>query len=511
MYPTGVIGLGVAMLAAAPAWTGEAPVYTRDIAPIFNQKCVACHRPDDIAPMSLMTYEEVRPWVKSIAKNVADGTMPPWHADKTIDREYANDRSLTPEQIETIGKWAAAGAPRGPQSDMPPAPAFSDSEWRLGEPDHVVTFDPYVIPAEGPDQFEDLVAPLGLDRDVWVKGIEILPSERSVVHHVIVFQSQNEHQDPTGWLGAWAAGTDPMEFPEGTGRFLKKDKNLVADMHYHPSGVETTDQTRIGLHFVDEVDVAKELVNLWVMNVDFAIPPGAADYQVAANYTFPQDSLIRSFTPHMHYRGKDFTYSATYPDGREEILFRATDYDFNWQTHYELAEPVLVPAGTRIDCVAVYDNSEQNPLNPDPSQTVTFGDESYDEMMIGFMDYTVVDGLRPEPVDVQMTRLLANQSKTTPSEVYDATLIAGKHKMRMGFHLPKSGEGYVAIDVVGSLQNIPTEGLTWQENAFEAKVAFPGEGPVNIIGSIEEPTGAFSARAHMSNGFKLPIEGERVQ
>lgn len=506
----GFVVVGAALL-AWPAWPGDVPTYAKDVAPILNQKCVSCHRPGDIAPMSLLTYEEVRPWVKSIAKNVSENIMPPWHADPSIDRDYANDRSLTPEQIATITEWAAAGAPRGSQADMPPTPTFSQSEWRLGEPDHVIEFDPFTVPADGPDRFEDLVAPTGLDRDVWIKAIEILPSERSVVHHAIIFQSQNEHQDPTGWLGAWAAGTDPMEFPDGTGRLLKQGKNLVADMHYHPSGVETTDQTRIGLHFVDEEDVQKELVNLWVMNVDFAIPPGAEHHEVTANYTFPQDSLIRSFTPHMHYRGKQFTYSATYPDGREEVLFRVNDYDFNWQTHYELEEPIAVPAGTRIDCLAVYDNSANNPANPDPGKTVTFGDESYDEMMIGFMDYTVVDGLRPEPVDVQMTRLLEEQSANNPGEVYDSTLIAGNHRMRLGLHLPKTGEGYVAMDVIGSLQKVPTENLRWENNAFEAKVAIPGEGPVTMIGTVEEPTGTLNARIHMDNGFKLPVEGERLQ
>ena len=511
MLREGVVGFGVVLMATVTTWAGETPTYAKDIAPIFNQKCVGCHRPGDIAPMSLLAYEEVRPWVKSIAKNVSEGVMPPWHADPAIDREYTNDRSLTPEQIETIAKWAASGAPRGPQADMPPPPAVSDTEWRLGEPDHIVTFDPFTVQADGPDQFKDLVAPTGLDRDVWVKAIEILPGERSVVHHVIVFQSQGNHQDPTGWLGAWAAGTDPMEFPEGTGRLLKQGKNLVADMHYHPSGVEATDQTRIGLHFVDEGDVEKELVNLWVMNVDFAIPPGAENYEVFANYTFPQASLIRSFTPHMHYRGKDFTYTATYPDGREEVLFRAKNYDFNWQTHYELAEPVAVPAGTRIDCKATYDNSVNNPVNPDPTKTVTFGDESYDEMMIGFLDYTVVDGLRPESDEVQVDRMRNELTQTHPGEAYDAVLIAGNHRMRLAFHLPREGEGYMAMDVIGSLQKVPTDGLTWEGNAFEAKIAVPGEGPITFKGTVEEPTGVLNARAHMDNGFKLPVEGERVQ
>ena len=504
-----VLSMGAIALTAMPAW-GNSLTYTKDIAPILNDNCVVCHRAGEIAPMSLTSYEEVRPWVKSIAKNVADRKMPPWHADPEVGT-FANDRSLSNSDRDAILNWAEQGAPRGARADMPPAPKFQEGDWRLGEPDWIISFDEVKIDGTGPDQFRDLVKEHGLPEDQWIRAVEILPSDRSVVHHVIVFQDDGKGQSPTGWIGAWAAGADPITFPEGTGRMIRKGTKLVANMHYHPSGEDTTDTTRLGLYFMDKEEVSKELVNLWVMNVDFEIPPGAANYEVAASYTFPQDSEIISFTPHMHYRGKKFSYTATYPDGREELLMQTTNYDFNWQTYYELEETLFIPKGTRIDAVATYDNSADNPFNPDPTATLHFGDESYDEMMIGFMDYVVIDGIRPKPVDMLLTQLAKDMSEERPQAVYDSELVAGKHTIRIIVQLPREGDGALSMDLMGSLHTTPIRDIVWTDNAFESVAEIPGEGAIKLVGEISEPTGALTARAIFSNGFKFPVTGSRVQ
>jgi hypothetical protein len=209
----------------------------------------------------------------------------------------------------------------------------------------------------------------------------------------------------------------PMVFPEGTGRLLKKGSRLVANMHYHPTDEAAKDSTTIGVHFLDG-EPSKELVNLWVQNSSFKIPAGADNYEVKSSYTFRQDSVIRALLPHMHYRGKDFTYTVTYPDGKTETLLKVPAYDFNWQTLYEMAQPLELPAGSKIDCVAHYDNSTKNKANPDPTKDVTFGNQSFDEMMIGFVDYTVKDGLRPMSAEERLAKIRAELVSAHPGEVF---------------------------------------------------------------------------------------------
>jgi hypothetical protein len=412
------LSLATAALGAAGDDVGTAqPTYSRDVAPILAERCVSCHRPGDIAPMALRTYDEVRPWVKSIRRVVADGEMPPWHADPTYG-EFENDRRLTDAERETLLRWAKQGAPRGEQvAAVPDGVNEGEGKWRLGAPDLAIEFEQVELPAGGPDQFEDLVQSYPLPEDRWVRAVEIAPGDRRVVHHVIVYVIEEGQQAPNGWLGAWAAGMEPMVFPEGTGRLLRKGSRLIANMHYHPTDEAAKDATTIGLHFLD-AEPQKELVNLWVQNSSFLIPAGAESHEVRSSYTFRQDSVVHALLPHMHYRGKDFTYTAVYPDGRREVLLRVPAYDFNWQTVYQLAEPLELPEGTRIECVAHYDNSTKNAANPDPTKNVTFGNESFDEMMIGFVDYTVKEGLRPMSAEERLTRIRADLQSAHPGEIF---------------------------------------------------------------------------------------------
>lgn len=380
----------VILFLSLTAYGASKPTYSKDVAPILNENCVSCHRPGQIAPMSLLNYAEVRPWAKSMARQVHERTMPPWHADPEYG-DFENDRSLSKDEIETIVTWAEQGAKEGDPKDAPPSPTFNPSGWTLGEPDLIVTFERVSIPADGRDQFRDLVAPTGMKEDAWVTAVEFMPGDRSVVHHVILWQGRKNQQD--GWIGAWGAGSNPMKFHKGTGRLLRKGVPVIADIHYHPSGEHALDQTRIGLHFADSrKDIDSELINLWVINQRFLIPPGARNHEVTSSHTFSSPSTILSLFPHMHYRGKDFSYTLTYPNGESKKLLQVSNYDFNWQTGYRLKKPLTVPGGTRIDCVAHFDNSTGNPDNPDPTRAVHFGNESYDEMMIGFVDYIPDDG-----------------------------------------------------------------------------------------------------------------------
>ena len=344
--------------------------------------------------MALLSYEETRPWAKSIQKAVVrDRTMPPWHSTDPVGT-FANDRRLSEQDIATIDAWVRAGAPKGDPDKLPEPPTFS-GKWRLGEPDYVITFDEFTIPAEGPDQFANLMGVADFGEDKWIKAVEILPSNRKVVHHVIAItlenlQASGDGGGVQGWIAGWAAGTDPVVAPRGTARMIKQGAQIVANMHYHPYGEPGVDQTRVGFHFADPSEVRREMVNHWVMNNDFAIPPGAAAHEVTDSHTFDRDVDLLSVMPHMHLRGSDMKMTLTYPDGASEVLIDVPRYDFNWQTIYELLEPKRLPAGTRIDIVGHFDNSEDNPDNPDPSKLVTFGPESTDEMFIGILDIAEV-------------------------------------------------------------------------------------------------------------------------
>ena len=481
-----------AMLCAASAATMMAgaasaakPTYSKDVAPIMNTNCVVCHRAGESAPMSLTSYDEVRPWVKAILKNVSENVMPPWHADKGYG-PFKNDRSLSQDEIDTIVKWAKVGAPEGSKSDLPPMPEFPTSEWRIGEPDFVVTFDEQTLPASGPDQFYNLVGKTDFPDDKWISAVEIQPGDRKVVHHVILWQGQQGN--PNGWISAWAAGAGPTNFPDGTARLLKKGQPLVGDMHYHLYGEDTKDKTRVGVKFLDKDKVQKELVNLWVMNADFKIPAGDPNYEAKSTFTFGEDSTILTLTPHMHYRGKDFQYTLTLPDGSKKELLKVSKYDFNWQTGYEFEQPIEAPKGSKIDCVAHWDNSTNNPANPDPTKDITFGPESYDEMMIGFVDYVVKDGVSPKP-DTTANPVIAKAQELAaahPGEIFKVMIQQSEAKLEeSALHLPKTGDGgwYVKIGSIVGKANV--KDIVWTGTSFTATALVPGQDPMAISGTVE--------------------------
>lgn len=505
-------GVAMLLIGGVPAIANEAPrnpTYSKDVAPILNTNCVQCHRPGDIGPMSLMNYDEVRPWAKSIRKNVENGTMPPWHADPAVG-QFKNDRSLEDWEVATLVNWAKRGAKEGDRGDLPPAPDVPTGAWRLGEPDVVVDFREVKLKGGGPDRFYDLTGKTGIEEDTWIRAIEVLPGNRQVVHHVIIWQGG---QGSRGWLGAWAAGMEPMVFPEGTGRKLKAGVPLVADMHYHPADTPETDQTKIGLYLAKEDEIEKELINLWIQNAGFEIPAGKPDYKARANYTFTQDAYLMAFLPHMHYRGKSFTYTARFPDGRKQELLRVNDYDFNWQTGYEVADPIFVPKGTRINCVAVWDNSAENPDNPDPTRNVRFGDESYDEMMIGFVDYVVADGKSAKTPEETIAALAWELNEKDPGNIYRIDVVSDEDETYLGaVELPRDRTtGTWHINMMGSMQKAPVSEIVWDGDRVTARLEIMGQ-VFNLDARVDPATNKVSGGVDEPDNpnNSAPVRGHRV-
>jgi hypothetical protein len=388
------------MLASTAGTASNSTVtFTKDVAPILYNRCIECHRSGEIAPMSLMTYQEVRPWARSIRERVVERSMPPWSADPHYGK-FSNDPSLSQREIDTIVSWVGAGAPKGDDKDMPPAPKFTEG-WTIGKPDVVLSMkEEYAIPADGTIPYLYFTIPTNFKEDRWIQAMEIRPGNRSVVHHVIAFTQEagagrigdpqsagGEAQRGRGQLGGITPNKTGVVFAPGTARLIKAGSSIVFQMHYTTNGDATRDRTSIGLIFSKDPPT-KTITTGNALNGRFAIPPGADNYEVRSSTTLKEDVHINSFMPHMHFRGKDFTYTAVYPDGRSEILLKVPKYDFNWQLTYVLKEPIALPKGTRLDCLAHFDNSTKNRYNPDPTKEVRWGDQTWEEMMIGWFGFT---------------------------------------------------------------------------------------------------------------------------
>jgi hypothetical protein len=329
------------------------------------------------------------------------------------------------------------------------------------------------------------------------------PSNRKVTHHVIAYQTEGD-KPPQGWLAAWAAGMDPMVFPDKMGRLLKKDATIIGDMHYHPTEAAATDQTKIGLYFSKEADVQKEVINLWIANQGFKIPAGNPSFKARSTFTFPQDSIILSVLPHMHYRGKSFSYTATYPDGRKETLMSTSNYDFSWQTNYTFKNPIEVPKGTRIDCIAEWDNSAANPRNPDATKEVVFGNSSTDEMMIGFVDYIVKDGLRPIPAEDKVAEHLKEFAAKNPKDAYDVSLRepgdTEDEIASSALYLPESGAAEWYIAIMGNVYEVKLTNIQWNGNDVQATAAVGGFGTFELKASRDSVTGDLNGKMTMPGG-----------
>ena len=401
----------------------QVPTFSKEVAPILYKNCTNCHRPGQIAPMSLLSYKEARPWAKSIATRVANATMPPWHADPAHG-EFVNDRRLTENEKATLLAWASGGAPEGNVAELPPAPTYP-SEWLMGQPDAVFSMqEEYPIPAGGTLDYKWFEIPTNLGEDKWIQAVEVRPGEPAVVHHVIAYMRgeaaaapgagapaagprpmppltpaagmnrpasapkpdreavENDRpvkRNPGAWLGGYAPGQAVRIYQAGTALKMPAGAVITLQIHYTATGKATRDRTRIAVKYAPappktEVRVAA------LQNQNFVLPAGTADTRVDAEMTLNQDMTLWSLLPHTHVRGRKWEVTATYPDGRSEVILSVPKYDFNWQTDYIFRQPLQLPKGTKIRTSAWYDNSTANKSNPDPNKDVYWGDQTWEEM-----------------------------------------------------------------------------------------------------------------------------------
>jgi hypothetical protein len=383
-----------------------APTFTKDVAPILYKSCVSCHRPGQIAPMSLITYESARPYARSIKDRVTKREMPPWHLDKTVGiREYKDDPSLSDAQIQTIARWVDAGAPQGSVADLPPQPTFpSDDEWSIGKPDLIVSAPKYLVKANMADWFGSFYVDSGLLEDRWIKAVEVKPGDKRVVHHTIVYSIQNDEEELKVFVPEREndgfnrrAGTRLIEYAignlgdvyeDGTARLIKAGAKIHFSSHYHAIATDVTEQTRVGLVFYPKGYKPKHMLqNKLISAGNIDVPAGAADIRNDAYFTLKKPAKLILFQPHMHYRGKAMALEAIYPDRRVELLTYVPRFDVMWQVTYPYANPPVFPAGTVLHQTSWHDNSAANKRNPDPGNWVGSGNRTIDEMSIGHIDF----------------------------------------------------------------------------------------------------------------------------
>lgn len=400
---TSVFGLALGALLALPstsaAQTVDDVTFTKDVAPIFQESCQTCHRDGSIAPMSLMTYEEARPWARAIKDKVATRGMPPWFIDRNIGVQgFRYDRSLSDEQIATIVAWVDAGAPRGNAADLPPAREFANrDQWHIGEPDWIIPIpEPFVVPAEGANWWGDLVSESGLTEDRWIKGVETKPSSEGfpVVHHAVTTMLESVDDDQGEFLNEYAQGKNGDAFPDGSGRLVKAGSAIRFNMHYASIGEERTDRTSVGLTFYPKgITPEHELFSKGLaQNYDLDLPAGQDEVRHDSYHKFEKNVRLTGFQPHLHNRGKRQCIEAIYPDATTEMLSCA-NWDFGWHIVYNYLDDVqpLLPAGTMMHTITWHDNSAANKWNPDPRNWAGFGQRSSDDMSFTWTSYYELD------------------------------------------------------------------------------------------------------------------------
>jgi peroxiredoxin len=364
--------------------------YSKQVAPILRDRCVACHRPGEIAPFALTTYQQAAGWAETIAEVVRDGRMPPWHASPDYGK-FRNDAHLSEDEKRLLTDWVADGAPEGDVGKAPELPAVAQGGWRIPKPDLVVELPKTVtVPARGVLPYQYFLIDPKLDHDVWVRASQVRPGNPTVLHHLVVFVlppgQRGLNPVDADFMAAYSPGMPPRELPAGTAKVIPAGAQLLIQAHYTPRGTPQTDRSVIGFTFADPATIRKRITSIAAINFQLRIPAGVSDFPAVAEHRFNQDYILYALLPHMHLRGKSFRFEATYPDGRREILLDVPRYEFDWQNAYILDQPKRLPEGTIMRCVGHFDNSAENPNNPDPTRIVTFGEQTNDEMLIGYMD-----------------------------------------------------------------------------------------------------------------------------
>jgi len=393
--------------------------FYRDVLPVLQKNCQGCHRAGEAAPMPLLTYKDARPWAKAMREAVMSRRMPPWFADPHVGK-FANDRSMKQADVEVIANWAANGAKEGNAKDAPAPVAFTEG-WIIGKPDAVFEMaKPVEIPASGTVEYTYFIIPTGFTEDKWIQMAEVRPGNRALVHHVIAFvrePGQKWFQEyPIGepfvpqkrkggggdgdgggmgqFITGFAPGSPPEVLRPGQAKLIKKGSDFVFQLHYTANGKPGTDITKVGVKFATGAP-KQRVLTLAAADSKFVIPPGAASHSVEGAITLHADSELISMLPHMHLRGKSMELRAVYATGETEKLLWVPRYDFNWQLWYQLPEGKIIPKGTRIEATGTFDNSANNKANPDPGKEVRYGDQSWEEMMIGFFDVAIDVNMDP--------------------------------------------------------------------------------------------------------------------
>jgi peroxiredoxin/mono/diheme cytochrome c family protein len=367
--------------------------YAADVAAIVQRKCQECHRPGQVGPFSLLTFKNARDNAASIREVVDQRRMPPWHADPQFGH-FENDRSLSAVERATILAWIEQGAPEGDPRDAPAPTSFAEG-WKIGKPDIVFEMpESYTVAAQGVLPYQYFRVPTGFTEDTWIQAAEARPGDRTVVHHCVVGVDDHKKGRKSigvgedSYLALFVPGESPSIYPPGTAKLVPAGSDLIFQMHYTPVGRAKSDRSSVAL-ILAKGPVQHRVVTYGIANSKFEIPPGHGNYPAEASLAIPQDAQLLSLSPHMHLRGKSFQYSAVYPDGKDEVLLSVPAYDFAWQNTYRLTEAKPLPKGTRINCLAHYDNSPDNPANPDPTKAVRWGQQTFEEMLIGYVDYVV--------------------------------------------------------------------------------------------------------------------------
>ena len=407
----GAVVTGMLCTQICTAATGQSVVtFTKDVAPILERNCQGCHRPGEAAPFSLLTYEQARPWAKAMKEAVRLKKMPPWFADPQYGT-FSNDRSMAQKDVDTIAAWADAGAPPGDLKDLPPPVNFVEG-WSIPKPDVVFELpQAFQIPASGTIEYQKIIVPTGFTEDKWVQFAEARPDDRARIHHMIAYvrepgspwlkdekpgvffvapkpkegDSVDTSALPSDFLVGYAPGQPPEMLPPGQAKLIKAGSDLVLEIHYTTNGTAGTDRSKFGLVFARQ-SPKERVLTLSATNGKFKIPPGAANYKVDAEFELGTTVKLAGLHPHMHGRGKDFEYRVVYPTGETQTLLRVPRYNWHWQLWYNLAQPLVLPRGAKIECTAHFDNSANNPDNADPTKEVVWGDQSWDEMMVGFFN-----------------------------------------------------------------------------------------------------------------------------
>ena len=424
---------GWAALFLFPSVFAGTVTYHKDVAAVLQKNCMVCHRPGEAAPMSLLTYKDTRPWAKSIRAAVIQKKMPPWFADPAHGR-FSNERTLSKAEIDTIVRWVDAGAPEGDPKDGPKALEFVDG-WTMGTPDVVFEMPKaFTVPAEGKVPYQYISVATNFKEDRWVKSAEIRPGNRAVVHHIQAHAIPADRPSIKGRIGefldadaidrnvieltekalagkivrpqfhsgiegeylqGYTPGSVPLELKPGEAKLVKAGSVILFQLHYTTTGKVEMDRSKVGLIFSKDPP-SRRIHTANVQNFAFTIPPRTDNYPVVARARATRDLTVTSLRPHMHFRGKSIQYKVTYPTGESEILLRLPRWDFNWQLTYTLEKPKLLPKGTVIELLGIYDNSANNPFNPDPNALVVYGEQTWNEMLGGLMD-VALDPNGPNP------------------------------------------------------------------------------------------------------------------